>query len=283
MIGLSCAWRAARAGCGSACSTRALGRRRAPPALPPGCSPRRRGDSWGEEALLDLSRSSLAMWDSFASELEAESGEQRPGSRPVERSTSPSTATRPRSCAAASTCTTATSSARSGCARPACRELEPALSPQVAGGLHAPGEAAADPVSLASALVAAVRARGGEVELGAEIEAADLSGDGVELTLTDGRTLRGERLVVAAGCLERTASGCPEASAPGAAGEGRDPHPARGPRRPGLQRDRRGRARLPGPARRTAGCWSARPSRTGASIAPSRPAGSTSCCARPTA
>jgi glycine oxidase len=50
-----------------------------------------------------------------------------------------------------------------------CRDLEPGLTPSFHGGVFAPGEAAVDPRALTRALLAAVRAEGGEVLTGTEV------------------------------------------------------------------------------------------------------------------
>jgi glycine oxidase len=50
-----------------------------------------------------------------------------------------------------------------------CRDLEPGLTPSFHGGVFAAGEAAIDPRALTQALLAAVRAEGGEVLTGTEV------------------------------------------------------------------------------------------------------------------
>ncbi len=212
VIGLACAWRAARRGL----KVRVVERSEAVAAEATGVAAGMLAPvgeaSWGEEALLDLGLSSLEMWDSFASELESDSGLE-PGYR---------------RCGALHVALDRDEAAElrrrlelherlglgSEWMLPGdSRRLEPTLSPKVAGALHAPAEGAADPVALAEALAGAVRRLGGEIELGSEIAAADLSG-APELTLADGRALRGERLVVATGAWAGTAEWLPPEARP---------------------------------------------------------------------
>jgi glycine oxidase len=65
-----------------------------------------------------------------------------------------------------------------------CRQLEPGLTPSFNGGVHAPEEASVDPRALAAALLGALEAEDG-VEL--------LIGTGVEATLLDGERIAGVR------------------------------------------------------------------------------------------
>ena len=207
VIGLACAWRAARRGM----KVRVLERSGSVAAEATGVAAGMLAPvgeaSWGEESLLELGLSSLSMWDDFASELEAESGRtagyRRCGALHVALDRDEAAELRRR----------LDLHERLGLGSKwvlprECRRLEPALSPRVAGGLHAPDEAAADPVALAHALAAAVRELGGAIDLGAEIAAADLSGT-PELTLSDGRSLRAEHLVVATGAWSGSAEWLP--------------------------------------------------------------------------
>jgi glycine oxidase len=67
-----------------------------------------------------------------------------------------------------------------------CRDLEPGLTPSFHGGVFAAGEAAVDPRALTRALLAAVRAEGGEVLTGTEVVAGVFEGE----RLTGVRTRR---------------------------------------------------------------------------------------------
>ena len=76
-----------------------------------------------------------------------------------------------------------------------CRRLEPWLSPRIADGLHAPGDAQADPRATALALAAAVD----EIAFGFEVGAIEHDGERVTgVTGTEG-TIACEHVVVAAG------------------------------------------------------------------------------------
>ena len=207
VIGLACAWRASRLGM----KVRVVERSEAVAAEATGVAAGMLAPvgeaSWGEEALLDLGLSSLQMWDGFASELESDSGRAagywRCGALHVALDRDEAAELRRR----------LELHERLGLGSKwmlpgECHGLEPALSPKVAGGLHAPDEGATDPVALAQALAAAVRELGGEIELGAEIIGADLS-DAPQLTLADGRKLRAERLVVATGAWSGSADWLP--------------------------------------------------------------------------
>jgi glycine oxidase len=73
-----------------------------------------------------------------------------------------------------------------------CRDLEPGLTPSFHGGVFAPGEAAVDPRALTKALTKALEAEGVEVRTGAEVvegifEGERLSGVRVRSARLDGR------------------------------------------------------------------------------------------------
>ena len=76
----------------------------------------------------------------------------------------------------------------------AARRLEPALSPRIAGAIHAPHEAQADPRALVGALQVALRRAGGELVTG--IEVTGLRDGGVD---TRSGAVRADHVVVAAG------------------------------------------------------------------------------------
>jgi glycine oxidase len=61
-----------------------------------------------------------------------------------------------------------------------CRELEPGLSPRIAGGILAPQDAQADPRAVVRALAEALAAAGGEVATGVEVEAIETAGGRVQ-------------------------------------------------------------------------------------------------------
>jgi len=212
VIGLSCAWRAARRGM-SVC---VLERDR----VAAGASGVAAGmlapvseASWGEDDLLALSLASHRIWPAFAEELAADSG-QEPGHRvngalhlaldrdeaeelrrrhdQHQRLELPSRWLRPREC----------------------RELEPGLAPSVAGGLLVEDEASIDPGSLCVALATAIESAGGRIEVGAEVMDADLDGSVARLTATDGRRFEAASVVLAAGCWSGVAEWLDPAARP---------------------------------------------------------------------
>ena len=170
--------------------------------------------------------------------------------------TSRSTATRPRSCAAATSSTGASGSSPSGSPGAAAAQLEPGLATAVRGGAHVPGEASVDPRRVVAALLAALERRGGRgpVRRGGRLRPI---GTGCAWRLeTRGRPelRRRPSVVLAAGCWSGRRGLAPAGGAPaGAAGQGRDPDASRPGRRAGLRADRRRRAGLHGAPRPTAG------------------------------
>ena len=76
-----------------------------------------------------------------------------------------------------------------------CRELEPGLSPRIAGGILAPQDGSADP----RATVRALAAVAGEVELGTDVEAIEHDGGAVTGVRTRAGTVACDQVVVAAG------------------------------------------------------------------------------------
>ena len=81
-----------------------------------------------------------------------------------------------------------------------CRDLEPGLAPSVAGGVHAPGEAAADPRALCASLLAALDREGAEVRSGAEVTDAIFEGRRLAGVRTaDGTEIRASSVVLATG------------------------------------------------------------------------------------
>ncbi|HWW66948.1 MAG TPA: glycine oxidase ThiO [Solirubrobacterales bacterium] len=88
-----------------------------------------------------------------------------------------------------------------------CRALEPGLTPSFNGGVHAPGEAAVDPRALTEALLGALTAEGIEVRTGVEVDEALIEGErlvGVRAGSDD--ELRAAAVVLATGAW----SGCAE-------------------------------------------------------------------------
>ena len=197
VIGLACAWRAARAG------ARVCVLERDHPAA--GATGVAAGmlapvgeASWGEETLLSLNLDSLRRWPDFASELEADAGDQvgyaECGALHVALDRDEAEALRRRH----------KLHRRLGLESEwlrgsDCRRVEPGLATAVRGGVHARHEAAVDPRRLAGALLAALERRGVPVEAGAEVVAAERDSGSWRLTTADGRQLAAPSVVLASG------------------------------------------------------------------------------------
>ena len=197
VIGLACAWRAARAG------ARVCVLERDHPAA--GATGVAAGmlapvgeASWGEETLLSLNLDSLRRWPDFASELEADAGDQvgyaECGALHVALDRDESEALRRRH----------ELHRRLGLESEwlrgsDCRRVEPGLATAVRGGVHARHEAAVDPRRLAGALLAALERRGVPVEAGAEVVAAERDSGSWHLTTADGRQIAAPIVVIASG------------------------------------------------------------------------------------
>jgi glycine oxidase len=97
-----------------------------------------------------------------------------------------------------------------------CRELEPGLTPSFNGGVHAPEEASVDPRSLADALLAAIDAEdGAELLTGSGVEAALLAGERIVGVRTEGgEELRAAAVVLAAGAWSAHAEWLPRPARP---------------------------------------------------------------------
>ncbi len=97
-----------------------------------------------------------------------------------------------------------------------CRELEPGLTPSFNGGVHAPGEASVDPRALAAALLAALEAEDGvELLLGTGVEAALLDGERIVGVRTEGgEELRAAAVILATGAWSAQARWLPDSARP---------------------------------------------------------------------
>ncbi|HEX8386580.1 MAG TPA: glycine oxidase ThiO [Rubricoccaceae bacterium] len=89
----------------------------------------------------------------------------------------------------------------------AAREAEPLLSPRVPGAVFSPADHQVDNRALAGALVAAVRAAGGEVREGAAVEAVEPDADRPAVRLAGGERLEARAVVLAAGAWSRNVGG----------------------------------------------------------------------------
>jgi len=193
VIGLACAWRAARDGLRVCVLERGEAGRGATHAAAGILAPDLEAEP-GAAALAALGRHSLDLWPAFAAELEEATGRdvgfERSGTLLVafdrdelegvdwEREVLARMGLEARRLTASE-----------------CRVLEPGLAPTCAGGLLSPHEAQVDPRRLAAALVEALAAAGGELRAAADVKA--IAPDGV--VLADGSPVRGGRVLLAAG------------------------------------------------------------------------------------
>jgi glycine oxidase len=203
VIGLACAWRAARRGLqvrvlerdqpGAGASGVAAGM-----LAPVGEA------NWGEEGLMRMAIASARAWPGFASELAADSGlevgYEACGALHVALDRDETDELR-RQFELMESLDLGVEWLRGH----ACRELEPGLAPASAAGVHAPHEAAVDPGLLLPALAAAVVEGGGQVVVDAEVTDA-LFEDGrlVGVTTAEGSEHRAERVVLATGAWAGT-------------------------------------------------------------------------------
>jgi glycine oxidase len=211
VIGLACAWRAARGG------ARVCVLERDRPAA--GASGVAAGmlapvgeASWGEESLLALNLESLGRWPAFARELEEDSGLElefaERGAIHVALDRDEAEELRRRY----------ELHRRLGLdsewlAGSACRRLEPGLATAVRGGAHVPGEASVDPRRVVAALLTALDGAGVDVHSGAEVVSAD-PGDPWRLATGDGRGFEAKRVVLASGAWSGQAVWLPAAARP---------------------------------------------------------------------
>ena len=157
--------------------------------------------SWGEERLLDLTLRSHELWAGFARDLAAATGSEIAylplGALHVALDRDELGELRRRFELIESLGLEASWERAAGC-----RELEPGLSPALAGGVHAPHEAAVDPRALTLALAEAATRAGAELRLGAEGEAVEALLDGARIDgvrTADGRRHRAGATVLATG------------------------------------------------------------------------------------
>lgn len=196
VIGLGCAWRAARAGL-SVEVVDAGGAERASEVAAGMIAPV--GEAlWGEDALLAAAVDSAARWPSFAAELEADAGVEVPyrrcGSLHVGLDRDEHAGLR-RLHDLHSELGLEASWLRGS----ECRRLEPGLTTAVTGGYLAPGEAEIDPRALLVALRAAAASRGVSVVEGRAEELLLDGGRAVGVRLEGGGELRAGLVLAATG------------------------------------------------------------------------------------
>jgi len=214
VIGLACAWRAAALGL-RVC---VLERDERPGAGASGVAAGMLAPvgevSWGEERLLRANLASAAAWPEFAAELAeaagTEVGFRACGALHVALDRDEAEELRRRHELQVSLGLDAR------WLRPSeCRRLEPGLATSVAGGVHAPAEAEADPRTLVAALVEALARAGGELVCGDEPAEAILDGNRIAGVRTrSGRSLAAAQVVLAMGAWSGEAEWLPAAARP---------------------------------------------------------------------
>ena len=213
VIGLACAWRAARRGAEVTVIDRAL-----PPAgatrVAAGMLAPVGELTFGEPELLRMTLAAAELYPDFVTELESatglETGYSRCGALHVALDHDEAAALRrvhdlqrslgldaewlpPRRC----------------------RQLEPALTPSFNGGVHAPAEAAVDPRALTRALLAALAAEGVEVREGTAVEGALIEDERIAGVRTgDGEELLAATVVLAGGAWSGQAGWLPPPARP---------------------------------------------------------------------
>jgi glycine oxidase len=212
-IGLACAWRAAQRGLrvrvlerdepGSGASGVAAGM-----LAPVGEA------TWGEDRLLAAALASHAAWPNFAAEVAQVSGRDSGfiagGALHVALDRDEAAQLRRRYELMASLDLPA-----DWLTPRECRELEPGLHPRLAGGVHAPYEAAVEPAVLVAALRAACEREGVEVVTGAEATRALMDGGRLRGVATaDGASHHADATVLASGAWAGTGEWLPEGLRP---------------------------------------------------------------------
>jgi glycine oxidase len=213
VIGLACAWRAAQRGLRVRVIDRGQPGEGASGVAAGMLAPVSEA-TWGEERLLELALSSADAWPAFATELARASGRQvgylPSGALHVALDRDEAEELRRRFELMRSLGLDAE------WLRPReCRRLEPGLTPRLTAGVHAAGEAAADPPQLLAALRTALQHAGGEILCGVEVTEAIVEGERiVGVRGADGRAHRAGRTVLATGCWSGSGEWLPEALRP---------------------------------------------------------------------
>lgn len=193
IVGLACAWRLARRGMSVLCLERSRAGAGASGVAAGMLAPVTEAE-FGEEELLRMNLEAAAAWPGFARELE-----EAAGARAIFRESGALVVAADRDDAEALQRLHAfqrSHGLESDWLGPrACRALEPALSPRIAGGILAPQDHQADPAAAIDALVVALRAAGGELREGVHVERAEPDG----VALAGGGRIGAGTVVVAAG------------------------------------------------------------------------------------
>ena len=207
LVGLSCAWRAARRGLSVLVVDRADAAGAGSSGVAAGMLAPVTEADFGEQRLLGVNLAGRARWPAFAAELEERTGlptgYRESGALVVAADRDDAEALRrlhdfQRSLGLET----------EWLGPRACRRLEPGLSPRIAGGILAHGDAQADPRATGRALAAAVD----ELALGVEVEAVEHERGGVTGVRTSAGSIECGAVVVAAGAW--SAALAPEGEGP---------------------------------------------------------------------
>jgi glycine oxidase len=197
VIGLACAWRAARAGADVCVLERDRPAAGATGVAAGMLAPVGEA-SWGEENLLELNFESLRRWPEFAGQLEGEAGLEvgfeRCGALHVALDRDEAEDLRRRYELHRSLGLDSDWLAGSEC-----RRLEQGLATAIRGGAHVSGEATVDPRKVVAALLSALDHRGVDVLTGAEVVGAERRDGAWRVEARDGRTFVTGTVVLAAG------------------------------------------------------------------------------------
>jgi glycine oxidase len=211
VVGLACAWRAARRGA-SVCVLERDHPAAGATGVAAGMLAPVGEANWGEEALLSLNLESLGRWAAFAAELEDDSEEEiefAPRGA-IHLALDRDEAEELRRRHQLHRRLGLESDWLSGSE---CRRLEPGLATVVRGGVHVPGEASVDPRRLVAALLAALDRAGAEVHSGSEIVSA-VPGDSWRLETGDGGAFDTKRVVLSSGAWSGNAAWLPSSMRP---------------------------------------------------------------------
>jgi glycine oxidase len=212
VIGLACAWRAAKRGL-RVCVIERDRPASGASAVAAGMLAPAGEASWGEEGLLAFNLAALRRWPGFAQELESDSGQpvgfNEIGALHVALDRDESEELRRRF-----ELHQRLELGSEWLRGRECRELEPGLAPAVGAGLAAPREAAVDPSLLIEALLAAIETAGVELLTGSAVTAASRQGDSWTLTTGDGTDVSGAALVLATGAWSGSGDWLPAEARP---------------------------------------------------------------------
>jgi glycine oxidase len=214
VIGLSCAWRAARRG-----ARVAVVERSRPPAgatrVAAGMLAPVGELAFGEPELLKMTLAAAELYPDFVAELEAASGistgYRRDGALHVALDRDEAAELR-----RVHELQRSLGLGAEWLPPRRCRELEPGLTPSFNGGVHAPSEASVDPRALAASLLTALEAEDGvELLVGTEVDAALLDDERIVGVRSEGgRELRAAAVILAGGAWSAQAHWLPDSARP---------------------------------------------------------------------